>query len=535
MNSVYVWVSWRETLMDDCIPANSEYRRPSKRTASSIAFALCAAAITGLSILCVMSLINQRHERYEHAVVNDANVASALSADVAHTIELCDLSLLGVANDIKLPSVRALDSKARHHVIFNHNLDRSFIGPIRELDKNGAVVLDSRTTDPENINLSNRDFFEVFAEGKHDGLYISAPYTEPSGSYVVALSRAVTDDNGNFSGVVVGTISLGYFNELFHGVKVSSKSAISIFRTDGTVIMRMPFSAAVIGSNIANGGIFQHFPEHKSGHFQQLALMDGVNRIYSFSQVGMLPLLLNVGTPTAEVYATWNIQAIVTGLLIFGLLVMTLVGWLMLQQELRLRRKAEAALEDRANTDSLTGIANRRLFDQVLNAEWRRASRTMSPLALLMIDADHFKAYNDRHGHQVGDHALQEIAQSIAANTSRAGSLCARYGGEEFAVLLADTDAWGAFKVAERIRSTLATTNDSVTVSIGVWSALPGTESEVEGLIRGADSALYQAKAAGRNCTFAEQVTASLVPSKRPMADERKFQIISFSGDRSTH
>jgi diguanylate cyclase (GGDEF)-like protein len=478
-----------------------------------------------------MSLINQRHERYEHAVANDANVVSALSADVAHTIELYDLSLQGVADDMRLPNVRALDPKTRQLVIFDHNLNGSFTGPIRVLDKTGMVVLDSRTIAPENITLSNQDFFKVFAEGKRDGLYISAPYTEPSGSYVVALSRAVMDDNANFSGVVVGTISLGYFNELFHGVRVSSKAAISIFRTDGTVIMRMPFSETVVGSSIADGGIFQRFPKSKSGHFEQLALMDGVKRIYSFSQVGMLPLLLNVGTPTNEIYAAWNIQAIVSGSLILGLFVMTLAGWFMLRQELRLRRRAEAALEDRANTDGLTGIANRRLFDRALDTEWRRASRTMSPLALLMIDADHFKAYNDRHGHQFGDHALQEIARSIAVNSNRSGTLCARYGGEEFVVLLADTDAWGAFKVAERIRSTLATTDHSVTVSIGVWSALPSAETNVEDLIRGADGALYQAKAAGRNCTFAEQVIASLVPSDWPLAD----QISSFSGDLSTH
>ena len=521
--------------MDDYIRPSSEYRRSPKRTASSIAFALCAVAITGLSVLCVMSLINQRQERYEHVVANDANVVSALSADVAHTIEMYDLSLLGVADDLVLPNVMALDPKTRQFVLFDHNLSSSFTGPIRVLDKAGTVVLDSRSTDPERLNFSDREFFKAFAERGHEGLYISAPYNEPSGNYVVALSRAVEDETGNFSGVVMGTISLGYFNELFHAVKVSSKAAISIFRTDGIVIMRMPFSENVVGSNIAKGGIFRHFPKEKSGHFEQLALMDGVNRLYSFSQVGSLPLLLNVGTPTSEVYAAWNNQATLSALLILGLFVMTLIGWLMLRHELRLRRKAEAALEDRANTDGLTGVANRRLFDRMLDIEWRRASRTMSPLALLMIDVDHFKAYNDRHGHQAGDLALQKIAQSIAANSNRAGSLCARYGGEEFAVLLADTDAWGAFKVAERIRSTLERANRSVTVSIGVWSALPSAESDTRDLVRGADSALYQAKAGGRNCTIAEQVMPSLVPSDRHIADERKLQIISCSGSTLTH
>ena len=102
-------------------------------------------------------------------------------------------------------------------------------------------------------------------------------------------------------------------------------------------------------------------------------------------------------------------------------------------------------------------------------------------------------------------------------------------------MLLAETDAWGAFKVAERIRSTLAMTNRPVTVSIGVWSALPSAESDAGDLVRGADGALYQAKAAGRNCTVAKQVIASLTPSDWRMSDERKLQIISCSGDSSTH
>jgi diguanylate cyclase (GGDEF)-like protein len=164
-------------------------------------------------------------------------------------------------------------------------------------------------------------------------------------------------------------------------------------------------------------------------------------------------------------------------------------------------------LELLALEDALTGLANRRQFDLFTHAEMGRAKRGQTTLALLMIDVDHFKRFNDRYGHLVGDECLRAISAIIKENIRRPGDLAARYGGEEFAVVLPGTDYVGAFLVAEKIRNAVLqaqiehtdSTDGTVTVSIGVSACSPRSEDTPEALIGAADKALYVAKTSGRN------------------------------------
>jgi len=167
------------------------------------------------------------------------------------------------------------------------------------------------------------------------------------------------------------------------------------------------------------------------------------------------------------------------------------------------RAQAEDKLEELATTDALTGLENRRKFDIEIDTEWRRGARAKVPLALLMIDADHFKSYNDTFGHQAGDQMLVGIAICISDSVRRAGDCTARYGGEEFAVLLTETDKDAAVPIAESLRGIIERTrffsDDSrLTISVGV-SSFPTDGADPAALVQAADRALYQAKAAGRN------------------------------------
>ena len=170
-------------------------------------------------------------------------------------------------------------------------------------------------------------------------------------------------------------------------------------------------------------------------------------------------------------------------------------------------RRAWQKMEALASLDGLTGVANRRRFDAVFGQEWARARREQSPVALLMIDTDQFKAFNDGYGHLAGDACLRSVAQAIADVPGRPGDIVARYGGEEFAVLLPGSDAAGAFRIAEAVRQTVyalglphhVTEEQRVTVSIGVASMVPVGEMEPDELIAASDGALYKAKHAGRN------------------------------------
>lgn len=169
---------------------------------------------------------------------------------------------------------------------------------------------------------------------------------------------------------------------------------------------------------------------------------------------------------------------------------------------------ANMELARMAQQDGLTGVANRRAFDQALEQEWQRAARSVQPLALLMIDVDHFKKYNDGYGHQLGDACLKQVASVLRATLSRPADVVARYGGEEFALILPETDADGARQVAARLRALLAEANIAhafsptaprVTVSVGIAVLVPLHGVAADYLVSAADQALYRAKEDGRD------------------------------------
>ena len=168
-------------------------------------------------------------------------------------------------------------------------------------------------------------------------------------------------------------------------------------------------------------------------------------------------------------------------------------------------------LETLAAIDGLTGVANRRSFDLTLAQEWRHATREARSMSLLLLDIDHFKAYNDFYGHQAGDACLRLVAAAVASVVRRPGDLLARYGGEEFAVILPGTELDGAVQIADEIRAAIvdralphdATALGLVTVSIGAACLVPGIDSPAESLTARADAALYAAKHSGRNQVLA--------------------------------
>lgn len=185
-------------------------------------------------------------------------------------------------------------------------------------------------------------------------------------------------------------------------------------------------------------------------------------------------------------------------------------------RDMTAQKEAQHALELLATQDGLTGIANRRRFDELLQLEWGRAMRDSTALTLLMIDVDHFKDYNDLYGHQAGDACLQSIATTMTECIQRTIDVVARYGGEEFVVILPNSSVVGANLVAERIRSAIERLHfprrggnaSKVTASIGAATVRPIQAAGFARLIAAADAALYQAKREGRNRVVAIDLDA---------------------------
>jgi diguanylate cyclase (GGDEF)-like protein len=177
------------------------------------------------------------------------------------------------------------------------------------------------------------------------------------------------------------------------------------------------------------------------------------------------------------------------------------------RNHLELKRYRDV-LERMTTTDGLTGISNRRRFDESLECEWSRARRSQKPLSLIMLDIDFFKAFNDHYGHLAGDDCLRQVARGLANSVRRPADLVARYGGEEFVCLLPETDASGAAWMANQLLETMKELNlphahsqvaDHVTLSMGVVTLIPLVGQSSSDLVRSADELLYEAKQNGRN------------------------------------
>ena len=195
--------------------------------------------------------------------------------------------------------------------------------------------------------------------------------------------------------------------------------------------------------------------------------------------------------PSPDVFTPANVLA-------FEAIADQIAGAINLASIRRDLEEANAHLQRLSMLDGLTGVANRRRFNEALDVEWRRGIRSKAPLSLLMIDIDAFKPYNDAHGHQAGDECLCVVGTTLAESLHRAGDLVARYGGEEFAVLLPETDAEHALRVAEMLRERVAAATP-VTISAGVSTIVPDLGGASFVLVADADAALYEAKRSGRN------------------------------------
>jgi diguanylate cyclase (GGDEF)-like protein len=470
----------------------------------------------GFSMLCGWVLLEARRATEARATEVATGIANSLRSDIARDVEILNQSLEAVANNLKLPDLDRLTPEMRQLVLFGHPSPVRYPTSIFVVDESGQIKFDSKNLSPSRQNLSDRDHFQIHRDSDSAGLFISRPLVSRlNGRPLVAFSRRLSHPDGSFAGIVLSGMLQDYFRAVFKDSSLGSNGTVTLARTDGIVLMRWPYRADFIGSNIKRADLFLHFPQASSGHYESRAVSDGIKRLFVYAQVDNLPLIIVVGQSLDDILAPWWRQAFAIGALMAALCAVTFVLVVVLDRELARRSAAERNLTILATIDGLTGLANRRHFNRMLAYEWRRSMRGRAPVALLMIDADNFKLYNDTHGHQAGDELLQTIARSIAANVKRPSDLGARYGGDEFAVLLPNTALEDAAALAARIREGLMVHCSAADahLSIGVACMVPGIGERHRDLIAAADKALYQAKHLGRNrIELAEIVACGLAP-----------------------
>jgi diguanylate cyclase (GGDEF)-like protein len=461
------------------------------RLSAKLLIASSVATVIGFSAICASVMLDMRRGEEQLARQMLENLAAGIDADIGRNIEIYDLSLRAVASNMVLPEIRHVSREIRHLILFDHAAMAKHFGAIQVFDATGQLTADASSLDPRPENRADEEYFQIHRDNPDAGLFISKPMLH-RGAYSIVLSRRISGEDNAFLGVVAGSIRFSYFHELFERLKLDSDDSITVLRRDRTIIMRKPFDLDYIGKNLATIAGWSANNLKPGGSFAGKGPIDPIPRLF-VRRDGAGPLDVVVGKPLDAVFRLWHKEAMRVAAIMVVLVLFVLGITLFLAREIGRRAAAEAKLEELAITDALTGLRNRRKFDDEIDSEWRRAVRQKAPLALLMIDADHFKAYNDTHGHQAGDRFLKQMAGAWS-QTLRAGDIIARYGGEEFAVALPGTNLEHAQQMLERMRACLP---EGQTCSAGVcrWD---GAES-AESLTARADTALYAAKDAGRD------------------------------------
>ena len=482
--------------------------------------ALGVLAPLGMLALSAMMLLEMRQDAWDKADRTAGSLLQVIEGDIARNIEVIDLSLRAVVDNLKAPGITSVAPALRQLLLFDRAVTARDMGVVLVLDENGDTILDAGALPTRRLNNADRDYFLAHKERAGLGLYISRPVVSKLlGVPVIVLSRRIDKPDGSFGGIVSGSLRLSYFSRMFERVSLGRESAINLYLRDGTRVVRHPAGDGTLGGSIEGTASYAHFAAERSGRFRGRSLRDGVDRYNSFTQVAELPLVLNVALAVQEIEAEWREKALVIGLAVLALCGLAVALSLLFGGELRRSAAMQAELARLSWTDGLTGLANRRRFDDAFASAFAAARRSGMPLALLLVDADHFKSVNDRHGHAVGDAVLKKLAVGLSVGAVRPGDLACRVGGEEFAVLLPDTELDGALQVAGRIHRAVSGLSvpragigaGSVTVSIGIAIGPEGREDTAASLYRRADDALYAAKENGRNQT-------RYAPPGRPVA-----------------
>lgn len=482
---------------------------------AGLAGTLIAAAMAGLTLF---TLQLGRADALEHARQTSQNLVSIISSDLERNVEIYDLSLQSMVDGARDPVVGALPPDLRRAVLFDRATTAGYLGGAYVIGAHGEVLASQNAEINTGVRLADRDYFVVHQRSPTVGLYFSHPFHSRlrDGKLSIGLTRRIDDAEGQFAGVALLAIRIEYFQHLLERIDTGPLGSVFIVMDDGTLLARKPFVGLDIGSTMPKSPTFQTMVRHSAGTYVAVSKVDGVRRMYTYAHVPGTPLIASVAPAVDDVLAPWWHRSRITGLLTltFGA-VFVMVSWA-LAFALRDKQRAQAALVRLAATDPLTGLSNRRILDNRLDEEWRRARRTRQPLSALFIDIDHFKHFNDAYGHASGDEALIAVAECISATVRRSVDVVARYGGEEFAVLLPDTPADGALVVAEKIRrrvqaqSVVESDHETipVTVSVGCATYVPVDGANALDLLAAADRQLYAAKAGGRNRVCSAMQTA---------------------------
>ena len=458
---------------------------------------------------------------YRHAFTNAENMVTNLARATAQhaedAIRQVDAITAALAERLEGDGFAHIDRPRLHSLLVQQRNIMPQLHGLFVYGPDGSWIVTDQAVVPPNANNADRDYFIYHREHADRGVHVgSVVRSRSTGDLIIPISRRLEHADGSFAGVLLGTIKVEWFVRYYGDFKIDERGALVLAKRDGTILVRRPFVEQAVGRSLRNSEIFRnHLPHATEGVVEAVAVVDGTPRLYAYRALSSYPLVVEAGLSRESIIAPWRRDAIksvsVLLLLLVGLAAFGGVVLRQLRERIAIERalhQAHQTLKALALTDSLTGLGNRRRLDAVFEPELRRARRQGYPLALVMLDLDYFKAYNDRYGHPAGDQCLRRFAELLQQALKRPADLAVRFGGEEFTLLLPDTDTRGAELLVQEVQqllrrqplehagSPLGRVSFSAGIAVGDLAREGVT---AERLTAAANAALYQAKRQGRD------------------------------------
>ncbi len=347
------------------------------------------------------------------------------------------------------------------------------------------------------FNASGRAYCRILRDNPDAETLVTPAFKSNLGHLNVVQARRLDPDADEFRGMVAIGIDLAYFSRLLKRIDAGQNGNVTILDTNGLLLARKPHLPEAIGQQVTDPLFLEAISNETE--FRDItgpSPIDDTKRLFGIRKVPDLPFVVIIGEARREMLANWFWRMVIGGAMVT--LLWLLAGLFLHHHLVVLRQRTQLA--HLANHDPLTGIFNRRHFEQLANLAFKRASRMGAPLSLLLLDLNRFKQINDQHGHATGDRALLAFVDACRL-VLRETDLFSRWGGDEFAVLIDGDDADSRI-ISKRLREAWTRidlqsdhgTPLSVTASIGVASTAHGAAHSLEQLFSHADDALYREK-----------------------------------------
>lgn len=486
-------------------------RDPIRRARLLVLFVCLALLATNIWLI-----VRGRAHTIAQAELANTNLARAVMQRVEGSLSEVEHILDSLVYDLERADMAPTALEREQPILVNHVARTAQLRGLFVFDAQGNWVATSEPRWESSWNDAGRPYFVHHRDNRSAATWIGPPIVSRiNGEWVVPVSRRLTDADGNFAGVALATLDVHHMHRLLDRFDIGEGAIL--LTLSGHMVARNPPLPADIGKPVP--GVLAD--DHPSGTATARSPLDGVERLFSIEQARNAPLRTMVAAGKNQVLHNWRTNSLLQTVWVVFLCLLLVRAGRYTQRTIAQRLHAEQGLREAsaaltaanarlarlAQVDDLTRLPNRRYFDRQLGQAFRQARRQCSPLAVVMVDVDEFKKYNDRYGHVEGDECLRRVAAALRASVKRPQDFVARYGGEEMVLLLPETDALGATLVAEAARVAVASMDiphaaalaGRVTISLGLAAAVPGPQDSEQALLKAADAALYEAKAKGRN------------------------------------